>query len=167
MWNNHSATYLSLAMNLLKPHVGLCSPCWVVPASPSAAVDTHTHFHTCRRDTEGRVGHSVSLSPAPSLYRKQELMLSFGAHSPLPNLLHGIHRGCHTWRPSLKPPAPPPSHPRMQESDLSTSCHRRTAPGGCPKVLPQTPLPWPCLAILYYCTHPPETAFLDCVLWSL
>ena len=108
-------------MNLLKPQVGLCLPCWVAPASPSAAVDTHTHFHTYRRDTEGRVGHLVSLSPAPSLYGKQELMLSFRAHSPFPNLLHGIHRGRHTWRPSPKPPAPPPSHPRMQESDLSTA----------------------------------------------
>ena len=71
-------------------------------------------------------------------------------------------------------PGPSPQHPllatqgcRNQTSAQLSPQDRSYGAGGCPKVLPQTPLPWPHLAILYYCIHPPETAFLDCVFWSL
>ena len=75
-------------------------------------------------------------------------MLSFGAHSPFPNLLHGMHRGCHTWRPSLKSP----QHPHLATQ------------GGRNQTSAQAVTPGPHLgAALRFCLkhHCPDLAWLS------
>lgn len=108
-------------MNLLKPQNS--GSAYLVESFqhlPSAAVDTHTHFHTYRQDTEGRVGHSGQPESCALSLWEAGADAVFQSPHPFPTFSMVYIGGTIHGDPAPSP-STPPSHPRMQESDLSTA----------------------------------------------